>query len=233
MCADLLRPLQRESHEIFVLVHTIAFSGFLFATCFHALPKGKTRDWYRCPRSRRPLSMVIVYQHHALLSPREETGNPTQFLGLQRLVYPFIISIPSHGKLEFLFRAQAAGTIRFFRFASRDQGLLDAIEGVAPANQRVVVVEGPYGTMRSLRQFDSVIFARGVGCRFTTPSLQELVEVWKAEGQRSVWVQDFAHIPCRRTVTRRIRFIWVVKSRVQFGWVETQLRSVLKDVDAC
>jgi NAD(P)H-flavin reductase len=146
--------------------------------------------------------------------------------------HPFTISsIPEDGKLEFLIRAQKGGTKRFLDYASKHDhihtdtpgtgtGLGDAA-AVGKLKPRTVFLEGPYGTLRPLSQFDSVILiAGGMGVTFTMPLLRDLVARWKKNGGR-------------QAVTRRIRVIWAIRSRAHLGWFETQLRSVLGDVGHC
>lgn len=151
--------------------------------------------------------------------------------------HPFTIaSIPSDGKLEFLVRAEKGGTRRFFRFASKHHGLLLGETGVNTDSMRTVFVEGPYGAIRPLRQFDSVVFlAGGMGCTFTVPLLRDIVQGWKEECQNASWV--LSRVPLLRRVrlaaTKRIRFVWVIKTRAQLSWLESQFQSVLEDIRMC
>jgi predicted ferric reductase len=150
--------------------------------------------------------------------------------------HPFTIaSIPSDGKLEFLVRAEKGGTRRFFRFASKNHGL-GVVEGPNSGSMRTVFVEGPYGAMRPLRQFDSVVLlAGGMGCTFTMPLLRDIVQGWKEECQNPSSVRS--RVPffslSRLAVTKRIRFVWVIKTRGQLSWLESQFQSVLEDMKLC
>ncbi|KAJ5368037.1 uncharacterized protein N7496_007797 [Penicillium cataractarum] len=146
--------------------------------------------------------------------------------------HPFTIaSLPEDGKLEFFIRAENGGTRRFFRFASKN----DKVLGVEPApavRGRTVFVEGPYGTIRSLRQFDSVILlAGGMGATFTIPLLRDIVSVWTKEINGQIGQGSFQ--AKRLAATKRIRFVWVIKSRAQLILFESQLQSVLADVAEC
>ncbi|QSS63115.1 ferric reductase transmembrane component 3 [Histoplasma capsulatum] len=148
--------------------------------------------------------------------------------------HPFsIASIPADEKLEFLVRAQNGATKNFFKHASKNLDLLSG-GGTSLQNAKLVGVEGPYGTIRSLRQFDSlVLFAGGIGATFTMPLMRDVLEGWKRE-----W---FGNIPQRgsffpspnRAVTNRIRFIWVIRSRSLLSWFSEQLEAALQDIDAC
>ncbi|KAL1965208.1 hypothetical protein VTN77DRAFT_5962 [Rasamsonia byssochlamydoides] len=151
--------------------------------------------------------------------------------------HPFTIaSIPSDGKLEFLVRAEKGGTRRFFRFASKHHGLLGATGGENSDSIRTVFVEGPYGAMRPLRQFDSVVLlAGGMGCTFTVPLLRDIVQGWKEECQNpsSVLSKVPLLLRMRLAATKRIRFVWVIKTRVQLSWLEKEFQSVLEDMRLC
>ncbi|KAJ5166227.1 uncharacterized protein N7482_005008 [Penicillium canariense] len=147
--------------------------------------------------------------------------------------HPFTIaSLPEDKKLEFFIRAENGGTRRFFRYASKNDKVLGAGEAALTARGRTVFVEGPYGTMRSLRQFDSVVLlAGGMGATFTIPLLRDIVLAWKTE--------IIGHTPSgsfrvrRLAATERIRFVWVIKSRGQLSVFEAQLQSIVADLNEC
>jgi predicted ferric reductase len=145
--------------------------------------------------------------------------------------HPFTIaSIPEDNKMEFFIRAENGGTRRFFRYASKDMVL--GTEATRNARARTVFVEGPYGTIRSLRQFDSVVLvAGGMGATFAMPLLRDIASAWKKEslGEKQ---RTSAHVR-RLTATQRIRFVWVIKSRSQLSLFEHRLQSVLADVEEC
>lgn len=128
--------------------------------------------------------------------------------------HPFTAaSLPSDGKLEFLVRAQKGGTRRLFRHAAS----LVVLPSERGRPTKSVAIEGPYGRIRPLRQFDSVVlFAGSTGATFTVPLLRDLVESWKSGP----------------SATRHIRFVWCVKSQGQFEWFAEQLAAVVADTTA-
>ncbi|KAB8231940.1 ferric reductase family protein [Aspergillus alliaceus] len=142
--------------------------------------------------------------------------------------HPFTIaSIPEDNKMEFLVRAEKGGTRRFFRYASKHHHVLGSEDTAPMKPTRAVFIDGPYGRIRTLRQFDSVVLlAGGMGVTFIIPCLRDIVSQWKMECLGS-------SEPTRLTPTKRIRFVWVIKSRAQLSWFETQLQSVLTDVEEC
>lgn len=141
--------------------------------------------------------------------------------------HPFTIaSIPDDNKMEFLVRAEKGGTRRLFRYASKHHHALGSGEAAPAQRPRTVFIDGPYGTIRPLRQFDSVVLlAGGMGATFTFPLLRDIIAGWKTECLGSS--------ARRLAATKRIRFVWVIKSRAQLSWFETQIQSVLSDVDEC
>lgn len=145
--------------------------------------------------------------------------------------HPFTIaSIPEDNKLEFFIRAENGGTRRFFRYASKDRVL--GADAAPTARGRTVFVEGPYGTIRSLRQFDSVVLvAGGMGATFAMPLLRDIASAWKREILRENQTKS-THVR-RLTATKRIRFVWVIKSRSQLSLFESQLQSVLANINEC
>lgn len=140
--------------------------------------------------------------------------------------HPFTVaSIPEDGKMEFLVKAETGGTKRFFRHAEKTHGL--------PATSRsctkTVAIEGPYGCLRPLRQFDSVVlFAGSTGATFTVPLLRDILQAWKENANPEVKATSFFK-PQTGAVTRHVRFAWVVKSRGQLAWFSEQLSSVYAD----
>jgi predicted ferric reductase len=167
------------------------------------------------------------------------TWNPGQhvFLGCHAIAplqsHPFtIMSIPSDNKLEFLVRAEKGGTRRFFRFATKHNVLLGETQS-SEKSRRTVFIEGPYGAVRPLRQFDSIVlFAGGMGCTYTLPLMRDIVQAWKLEGQSAGTLASRipSMAPMRLATTKRIRFVWVIKSRSQLSWLESELTSVLQDL---
>jgi predicted ferric reductase len=143
--------------------------------------------------------------------------------------HPFTIaSLPADNKMEFFIRAENGGTRRFFRYASKMNNLLG--NGETSQSGRAVFIEGPYGSMRPLRQFDSVILlAGGMGATFTMPLLRDVVSAWKMECTR----EQTSTRTARLAATKRLRFVWVIKSRSQLTLFESQLQSLLADVEEC
>ncbi|OJK02091.1 hypothetical protein ASPACDRAFT_114742 [Aspergillus aculeatus ATCC 16872] len=143
--------------------------------------------------------------------------------------HPFTIaSITEDNKLEVFVRAEKGGTRRFFRYASKRHHVLGTGETASTKQTRTVFLEGPYGQMRPLQQFDSVILlAGGMGVTYTIPCLRDIVAKWKKDcAQRDASPRHLA-------ATKRIRFVLVIKSRTQLSWFESQLQSVLADAEEC
>lgn len=137
--------------------------------------------------------------------------------------HPFTIaSIPEDGKIEFYVKAEKGATRKFANHAEK-QLLLPGSE--APVAGKGVAIEGPYGRIRPLRQFDSVIFFAGsTGATFTMPLLRDIVSGWRRGGSGGTWLRPAG------VVTRHVRFVWVVKSRDQLSWFASQLSAVINDV---
>jgi hypothetical protein len=157
--------------------------------------------------------------------------NPGQhvFLSCHSVVplqsHPFTIaSLPSDRKMEFLVRAERGGTKRFLDFASKHHNLPLTVNQPA-RNTRTVFIEGPYGKMRPLRQFDTLIFFAGsTGATFATPLLRDVVEKWNDNSLKFYWLP--------KNVVRRIRFVWVIKAKDRLCWFQDQLDDVVKRVNA-
>lgn len=154
--------------------------------------------------------------------------------------HPFTIaSLPGDGKMEFLVRAQKGATRRIFRYASKHHNVLYSGEtnNVPGKRERAVLIDGPYGTIRPLRQFDSVVLlAGGMGATFTMPILRDIVAGWKEKclnGWKPTSRFPFSLSSAQAVVTKRLRFVWVIKSRAHLSWFEAQLRSVLADIEEC
>ncbi|KAI5288641.1 hypothetical protein KEM54_005042 [Ascosphaera aggregata] len=149
--------------------------------------------------------------------------------------HPFsIASIPADKRLDFFIQARKGATKRFFDYASK-QGCLMGETGRSPStSSKLVTIEGPYGTIRDLRQFDSVVLiAGGIGATYTVPLMRDIVYGWEtACSQPRSGDYPVSHWKSR-TNTRSIRFIWVIKSRFQITWFEEQLRKALRDIEEC
>ncbi|KAL4883924.1 ferric reductase NAD binding domain-containing protein [Aspergillus karnatakaensis] len=186
---------------------------------FEALPGGVTRVSIVDPRVRWKVGQSMFLTCHAIA--------PLQS-------HPFTISsMPDDGRMEFLIRAEKGGTRRFLRYASKHVGnsglgeVGGAGAGVVASGgkPRTVFLEGPYGSHRPLSQFDSVVLiAGGMGATFTVPLLRDLVARWKDEHAKE---------GLQRTVTKRIRFIWVTRSRVHLSWFGDHINSALETVEEC
>lgn len=120
--------------------------------------------------------------------------------------HPFTISsLPSDGKLEFVFRAHQGGTRRLFQHAT---------ESLPPTKCKTVLIDGPYGRMRPLEQFDTVVLIAGsTGATFTIPLLRDIV-LRSRNGEA--------------LVTRKVRFIWVVKNTSQVGWFQKEITTAMQ-----
>ncbi|GKZ60001.1 hypothetical protein AnigIFM49718_006329 [Aspergillus niger] len=252
-------PIRRFGYEFFVLQHLVTFVGFTVAVWLHAPAEVKVWVWIPIgflvfDRVARYLwatyaNLSIFHRSkspaHALWANRATftplPGNVTRiaienpgvgwkpgqhvFLTCHSIVplqsHPFTIaSIPEDNKMVMYVRAEKGGTRRFFRYASKNHEVLGTSDQVPAKRARTVFIEGPYGQMRPLKQFDSVILlAGGMGATFTVPCLRDIVAKWKAESTR------------RLAATKRIRFVWVIKSRTQLSWFDHQLQEVLRDVE--
>lgn len=142
--------------------------------------------------------------------------------------HPFtIVSLPEDNKMEFFVRAGKGGTSRFFRYASKHHKILGSGEISPQKGERTVFIDGPYGMHRPLRQFDSVVLlAGGTGTTFIIPCLRDIVAAWKGESQQP-------DSKTRQAATKRIRFVWVIKSRAHLSWFDSQLQTALAAVDEC
>lgn len=142
--------------------------------------------------------------------------------------HPFTIaSLPRDGKMEFFVQSKNGGTRHFFSYAEKFHSTLP-VTTTEPSipEAKSVAIEGPYGRIRPLRQFDSVVFLAGsTGANFTVPLMRDLLSSW--------YEFQPAEKSSRRlrTVTRYIRFIWVVKSLGQLSWFSKQLSDVAIDVE--
>jgi predicted ferric reductase len=150
------------------------------------------------------------------------------FLSAQSLApiqaHPFTISsIPSDGKMEFLIQSQKGGTRKFYQHAERLGSSLPQ-NATDPTRMTSVAIEGPYGHIRPLQQFDSVVLLAGSsGASFTMPLLRDLVRSWKA-------VNSQRRSQRERPVTRHVRYVWIVKSGPQLSHFSVQLGQVMDDV---
>ena len=133
--------------------------------------------------------------------------------------------------MEFLVQARSGGTQRLFRHAHQ-QRATEVEGGLDTPDYKTVTIEGPYGRMTPLRQFDGVVFfAGGVGATFTIPLMRDLIWQWERQvdpnmSSSSFWLDAGVGI-----VTRHVRFVWVVRSSQVFAWFIHQLHQVTKDLE--
>ncbi|KAF2418004.1 ferric reductase [Tothia fuscella] len=137
--------------------------------------------------------------------------------------HPFTISsIPQDGKMEFFVKAEKGATRRLFAHAEKKHNLPMTVD--QSVELRTVAIEGPYGRIRPMRQFDSVIlFAGSTGATFTMPLLRDIVAGWRNPTAQSSWLNPAG------VVTRHVRFVWVVKSKGQLSWFASHLSQVISD----
>lgn len=199
---------------------------------FH--PKGKSKGILACGARFEPLdsetTRITVIKppirwypgQHVLLSCH--TVAPLQS-------HPFTIaSIPSDGKLEFLVKSKLGGTKRFLKYAEKQQNLPILQSGHELGQNSTVLIDGPYGRMRPLRQFDSVFLIAGSsGGTFTIPLLREIVHNWKRA--KSATSSQWSFSGPSGAATRYLRCVWAVKSRAQYNWFADQLVAVVQDVE--
>ncbi|KAI9670925.1 MAG: hypothetical protein M1817_003810 [Caeruleum heppii] len=134
--------------------------------------------------------------------------------------HPFTIaSLPSDGKMEFLVHAKKGFTGKVLHHAEKGLTLPTSEPSSSSKRFTTVAVEGPYGRIRPLEQFDSVIFFAGsTGATFTVPLLRDLARRWQPAGNLG-------------TAARYIRFVWVIKGLGQLSWFESQLTAVSTEVE--
>lgn len=193
---------------------------------------GQMSGFWTCKAKFTPLphnTTRVVIQN----PPISWTPGQHVFLSCHSIVplqsHPFTIaSIPEDGKMEFLVKAETGGTRRFFKHAKKTHGLPTT---PGRACTKAVAIEGPYGCLRPLRQFDSVVLLAGsTGATFTVPLLRDILQGWK-ENRNPGRNTSSLFRPHIGAVTRHVRFAWVVKSRGQLGWFSEQLSSVFSDFE--
>lgn len=246
-------PVRRWNYELFLVTHIVLFAGLLGATMIH-VDDGKNYVWacvalYLLDRVMRfAISLFLnlsifhrgksgLWANKATLTPlpgnvtRISIDNPSakwkpgqhMFVSCHSVVplqsHPFTIaSLPSDGKMEFIVQAQNGGTKRFHRHASKFQSLPE-YETADTTAQKLVGIEGPYGRIRPLPQFDSVVFFAGsTGATYTVPLMRDIVHRWRrANGTES------------QAVTKKIKFVWAVKSKDRMMWFQEQLERAMVD----
>ena len=226
----------------------LSISLFLLDRCLRAVwtlrinlscvvRRDKSSHFLACKATFEPLdidTMRIIVRGAAM---KWQAGQHV-FLSCHSLVplqaHPFTIaSIPEDGKIELLVKSKSGGTKRLLRYAERTQRLPIASGNMYRySGEKTVVLEGPYGRIRPLRQFDSVFLIAGSsGATFIVPLLRDLVLCWKkiAFSRKDSW--NHAAFAFRGAATRHVRFVWVIKSRHQYEWFQSQLSQVMDDVD--
>ena len=196
---------------------------------FH--PKTPSSGLLTCMATLEPLSCDtarIVIRN----PPVSWTAGQHVFLSCHSIAplqsHPFTIaSIPDDSRMEFLVKCKAGATRRFLTRAEKCQSLPSSQKDFCPPQTFSAVIDGPYGRMRPLRQFDSVVLIAGSsGGSFTIPLMREIVSRWTKVSRKrllSLPMLDGA-------VTRYIRFVWVIKSQYQYCWFAPQISLVLETV---
>ncbi|RPA99107.1 hypothetical protein L873DRAFT_1807345 [Choiromyces venosus 120613-1] len=176
---------------------------------FHSTKRQQTSGFFTCNATFHALSgkatKVIILNPPFSWSPGQHA-----FVSCHSLVplqsHPFTITtLPSDKSLEFVIRTQKGGTEKFSNHAC-----------VLPVNKeksKTVIIDGPYGQVRPLEQFDSVfLLAGGAGATFIVPLLRDLVRL-KRES--------------KPMVTRKIRLVWVVRSSAQISWFAKEIADAI------
>lgn len=202
--------------------------------------KGTMRGFWACRAELTPMPHGVT-KVTVRNPPLIWQAGQHAFISLHSVVpgqsHPFTISsLPSDNKLEFLIKARKGGTRRILNRAQNMASLtgrdLEAEAATHVPNIIPIAIEGPYGRMRPLRQFDTVVLIAGAtGASFTIPLLRELVSHWKGPLCCSGNKKRFWQLP-DGAVTRRAHFTWAVKSLEQARWFSNELLDVLTDVEA-
>ena len=146
--------------------------------------------------------------------------------------HPFTIaSIPSDNKMVFLAKSKAGATKRFFNCAEQCQSLPATDRDLRSNKTFTAAIDGPYGRMRPLQQFDSVFLIAGSsGGSFTVPLMRDIVASWRQAlaismpRRNLLWANE-------GTVSRYIRFVWVIKSSDHYAWFASQFAQVAEDIE--
>jgi predicted ferric reductase len=204
---------------------------YINTSIFHPAQKkqGLMNELWACKAEFTPLphntTRIVVRNPPVSWTPGQHV-----FLSCHSIVplqsHPFTVaSIPEDGRMEFYVKAEKGGTKRLFRHAEKSQELAGTSR-----KTRTVAIEGPYGCLRPLRQFDSVVLLAGsTGGTFTIPLLRDLIQGWKENAGTSTPKTSSLLSASSGSATRHIRFVWVVKSRGQLGWFSSQLSSVYSE----
>ncbi|KAI5821074.1 ferric reductase NAD binding domain-containing protein [Pyronema omphalodes] len=248
-----LAPIRGWRYEIFVIQHMISAIGFLVIVWIHIPDEANYFVWF--PVGIWALDRLVrwgwlLYHNFSLFHPSTHKSGPLfackatftplssnstkitipnpplswkpgqhAFLTCHSLAplqqHPFTISsLPSDGKLEFVIATHGGSTARFNKHAC--DCALPSPSVSQKEEMKTVIIDGPYGRMRPLEQFDTVVlFAGSTGASFTVPLLRDLLR------------RKTQALPL---VTRRIRYVWVVKKRGQVEWFSQVLEQALCDL---
>ena len=145
--------------------------------------------------------------------------------------HPFSVSsIPSDGKLEILIQSHNGVTRKIHEFA-RNNAVLPNADNIIGKISVPAVIQGPYGTMRPLHQFDSIVlFSGSVGASFTVPLLRDIIHRWKTSFDSPAENDQRSLVSLRGIPTRSVRFVWIVKSDEQLCWFSRELWDAMDDV---
>ena len=143
--------------------------------------------------------------------------------------HPFTISsLPADKIMQFIIQTRSGGSHRFSKHALK--GLQLPVSKASTEIRYSVAVEGPYGRVRPLQQFDTLVFlAGGVGCTFTVPLMRDVVRSWQQASDQRIKPSNFWNKPAA-AATRFIHFVWVLKSRDQISWFRSALSQAAEDV---
>ncbi len=146
--------------------------------------------------------------------------------------HPFTISsLPKDGKMVFLVRTKRGGTKGIFLHAEKQLLLPSSEADLADKKGSVVLIDGPYGRIRPLRQFDSVMFFAGsAGATFTVPLMRDIISAWDPQEKSSKSRKRSVIEIENGAVTRHIRFVWVIRSLGQLDWFSQHLLAAMEDV---
>ncbi|CAI6339244.1 unnamed protein product [Periconia digitata] len=215
---------------IFFFDRVLRVARLLYANLSFFHPRRDINGLLACKAEFTPLAhgtTRVVIQN----PPISWTPGQHVFLSCHSLAplqsHPFTIaSLPKDGKMELLIKSETGGTHRFFKHAEKAQSLHATTDR---RSVKTVTVEGPYGTLRPLRQFDSVVLLAGsTGATFVVPLLRDIIQGWKENVAPAQPSTSFFQRP-RGAVTRYVRFVWVVKSQGQLAWFSEQLSTVYSD----
>jgi len=216
---------------LFVFDRLVRAASVLYNSLSIFHPRHRARGLWACTATLTPLSHNTTRITIAN-PPIKWAAGQHVFLSCHSIVplqsHPFTIaSLPCDGKMEFIIQSKKGGTRRFFSHAERFHTALPVFTTDGSITKgKGVAIEGPYGRIRPLHQFDSVVFLAGsTGATFTLPLMRDIVSSW--------YESHLCGMPFGRLqlVTRNIRFVWVVKSLGQLSWFSDQLSHVALDLE--